>query len=146
MQTKMKNKNKGKRAATRKVKRGGDKNKAKLADLHVHVQYVIMHTGDLDSTLQNAMLEIAGSDIDILDTYVKQSDEKMATIPMLVKKLKEIEKSSDHIQVITAGLALRQISDVTKLGSGDSPPFEVRSPFHRPRTPQTRKKSPSSSS
>ena len=128
---------------TRKVKRGG--NKKKLADLDVHVQYIITQTGDLDLTLQNAMLEIAGADIDILHTYVKQADEKMATIPMLVKKLKEIEKSGDHIHVITAGLALRQISDAIKLGSGDSPVFEHRSPFY-PSTPKTRKKSPPSSS
>jgi hypothetical protein len=135
-------KNKRNKRNTRKVKRGG--NKKALADLDVHVQYVIAHTGDLDVTLQNAMLEIAGADIDILHTYVKQADEKMATIPMLVKKLNEIKTSDNNILVITAGLALRQIDDAIKLGSGDSPVFEFRSPLHR--TPKTRKKSPSSSS
>ena len=132
-----------KRTTTRKVKRGG--NKKALADLDVHVQYLIAHTGKLDVNVQTAMLEIAGADIDILYTYVKQSDEKKATITTLVKKLKEIETSGDDILVITARLALRQISDAIKLGSGDSPVLEVRSPFH-PSTPKTRKKRVSLSS
>jgi hypothetical protein len=136
-------KNKRNKRNTRKVKRGG--NKKALADLDVHVQYVIAHTGELNVDVQTAMLEIVGADIDILHTYVKQADEKKATISMLIKKLNEIKTSGDNIIVITARLALRRIRSAIKLGSGDSPVLEVRSPFY-PSTPKTRKKSPPSSS
>ena len=70
---------------------------------------------------------------------------KMAIIPTLIGKLDTIiNHGEDHAYISSAELALRKIKVASE--SGDSPPFEVRSPFHRPRTPQTRKKSPSSSS
>ena len=140
MQAKTKNKNKGKRTNTRKVKRGGDK---KTFDKYV--QTIIKHS-ELDVTVQNAMLEIALTDQSYIKAYMLDKNIiKMAIIPTLIGKLDTIiNHGEDHAYISSAELALRQIKVASE--SGDSPPFEVRSPFHRPRTPQTRKKSPSSSS
>ena len=139
MQAKTKNKNKGKRATTRKVKRGGDTTK-----FNKYVQTIIKHS-ELNVTVQNAMLEIALTDQSVIKAYMLDKKIiKMAIIPTLIGKLDTISKDGkDHVDRSSAELALQQIKVASE--SGDSPPFVVRSPFH-PHTPQTRKKSPSSSS
>jgi hypothetical protein len=128
-----------KRTNTRKVKRGGDK---KTFDNYVQT---IIKNSKIDVTVQNAMLEIALTDKSVIKAYMLDEDViKKVIIPTLIGKLDTISKDGeDHAYRSSAELALRQIKVASE--SGDSPVFEVRSPFH-PHTPQTRKKRVSSSS
>ena len=80
-------KNKRNKRNTRKVKRGG--NAEKVFDKHV--QTIIKSVGKLNVDVQNAMLEIAVTNIVVIQAYMLDKTViKSAIIPTLIGKLNKI--------------------------------------------------------